>query len=251
MLTRLSNLYVSNEFLTNFESVFGADPPEWWTDTIDYLDIYLLNRAGSIGVNDNIFMFVPAWLGGKNGELQHIYDTLKPLYNTLGEDMDYTDSYSAEYDEHTVTRTITPVTDGVTTRTVKQDVTTENFNHVNVNGTYINNESESYGTTYETTTPDSRLTDSVKQVGGTTQHTTADALANEEKTTHTKEGYTDATLYPKHEDENSTKHMGHKKSPADIIRNEIDMRYMYSFMDVFVNMFIHDLTSGLYLSEEW
>ena len=250
MLKPLNELYVTNEFLTNFTSAWD-EPPEWWTDNVSQLDMYLLARAGNIGVNDNIFIFMPSWLVGKTWEFDKIYEDLRKVYDVLGEDINVNTIDTNYNDEYTETRTITPVSDGSKTRTIKQDITTERTNAVNINGTLINDENETYDTTFESTVADPRLTGSNKKLGGTTEHTTGDANDNVETITTTKEGYTDSITRPEHEDERRAKRHGHDKSPADIIDNDIRKRFQMAFLDVFTDMFIHDMTSGIYLRGDY
>lgn len=246
MLKPLNELYVSNEFLTNFTDTWET-PPEWWTDNLNALDLYLLARAGHIGVNDNILIFIPAWLTGKTWEFNKIYEDLRKTYDVLDNDIDINTIDTISVDEHTETHTIAPVTDGVRTRTIKQDITTERANDIIRDGEYINDETENSETTYESTNSDPRLTSTNKRLGGTTEHVTSDATNNEEKITTKREGYTDTITKPAYEDEDRGKRHGHEKSPADIIRNDVETRLQTAFLDVFTNAFIHDLTSGIYM----
>lgn len=246
MLKPLNELYVSNEFLTNFSDSW-ENPPEWWTDNLNALDLYLLARAGHIGVNDNILIFIPAWLTGKTWEFNKIYEDLRKTYDVLDNDIDINTIDTISADEHTETRTIAPVTDGVRTRTIKQDITTERANDIIRDGEYLNDETENSETTFESTTADPRLTSKNKRLGGTTEHVTGDASGNEEKITTKREGYTDTVTKPAYEDEDRGKRHGHEKSPADIIRNDVETRLQTAFLDVFTNAFIHDLTSGIYM----
>lgn len=246
MLKPLNELYVSNEFLTNFTDTWET-PPDWWTDNLNALDLYLLARAGHIGVNDNILIFIPAWLTGKTWEFNKIYEDLRKTYDVLDNDIDINTIDTVSADLHSETRTITPTTQGSRTRTVKQDITTERTNAVSINGTLINDETENSGTTFLSTTADPRETSSTKRLGGTTEHVTGDASKNEETITTTREGYTDTVTKPAYEDEDRGKRHGHEKSPADIIRNDVETRLQTAFLDVFTNAFIHDLTSGIYM----
>lgn len=246
MLKPLSDLYVSNEFLTNFTDSWET-PPDWWTDNLNALDLYLLARAGNIGVNDNIFIFIPAWLTGKTWEFDKIYEDLRETYNVLDNDIDVNTIDTESADLHTETRTITPTTQGERTRTIKQDITTERINDIIRDGEYINDETQNSGTTFLSTNADPRETSSSKRLGGTTEHVTSDATMNEEKIKTKREGYTDEITRPAYEDENRRKKHGHEKSPADIIRNDVETRLQTAFLDVFTNSFIHDLTSGIYM----
>lgn len=246
MLKPLNELYVSNEFLTNFTDSWET-PPDWWTDNLNALDLYLLARAGNIGVNDNILIFIPAWLTGKTWEFNKIYEDLRKTYDVLDNDIDINTIDTMSADERTETRTIAPVTDGERTRTIKQDITTERSNAININGTLYNDKTENSETTYESTNADPRLTNSSTRFGGTTEHVTSDAALNEEKIKTKREGYTDSVTRPAYEDEDRGKRHGHEKSPADIIRNDVETRLQTAFLDVFTNAFIHDLTSGIYM----
>lgn len=246
MLKPLNELYVSNEFLTNFTDSWET-PPAWWTDNLNALDLYLLARAGNIGVNDNVLIFIPAWLTGKTWEFDKIYEDLRKTYDVLDDDINVNTIDTESADLHTETHTITPVTDGIRTRTIKQDITTERANDIVRDGEYLNDETENSETTYESTNADPRLTSSSKRLGGTTEHVTGDASGNEEKITTKREGYTDTITRPAYEDENRRKRHGHEKSPADIIRNDVETRLQTAFLDVFTNAFIHDLTSGIYM----
>lgn len=246
MLKPLNELYVSNEFLTNFTDTWET-PPDWWTDNLNALDLYLLARAGHIGVNDNILIFIPAWLTGKTWEFNKIYEDLRKTYDVLDNDIDINTIDTVSADLHSETRTITPTTQGSRTRTIKQDITTERTNAVSINGTLINDETENSETTYESTNADPRLTSSNKRLGGTTEHVTGDSTNNIESVTTTREGYTDTVTKPAYEDEDRGKRHGHEKSPADIIRNDVETRLQTAFLDVFTNAFIHDLTSGIYM----
>ena len=246
MLKPLNELYVSNEFLTNFSDSW-ITPPEWWSDNLTSLDKYLLARAGNIGVNDNIFIFIPTWLTGKTWEFNKIYEDLRKSYDVLDNDIELTAVDTQSDDTHTETHTITPTTQGSRTRTIKQDITTERTNAVNIGGTLMNDETENRETTYESTNADPRLTSSNKRLGGTTEHITGDSTDNIETITTTREGYTDTVTRNAYEDENTKTKNGHEKSPADIIRNDVETRLQTAFLDVFTNAFIHDLTSGIYM----
>lgn len=246
MLKPLNELYVSNEFLTNFTDTWET-PPDWWTDNLNALDLYLLARAGNIGVNDNILIFIPAWLTGKTWEFDKIYTDLRKTYDVLDNDIDINTIDTMSSDEHTETHTIVPVTDGVRTRTIKQDITTERANDIVRDGEYINDETQNNGTTFLSTDADPRETSSSKRLGGTTERVTSDSTKNEEKITTKREGYTDTVTKPAYEDEDREKRHGHEKSPADIIRNDVETRLQTAFLDVFTNAFIHDLTSGIYM----
>lgn len=246
MLKPLSDLYVSNEFLTNFTGSW-LSPPEWWSDNVSALDLYLLARAGGIGVNDNIFIFIPAWLTGKTFEFNKIYEDLRKTYDILGQDIDMDTIDTQSDDEYREIHTITPTVTGKRTRTIEQDITTERRNDVAINGEYINEETENRETTYESTTADPRVTSKSKRLGGTTEHITGSAGANIETISSSREGYTDTLTRPAHDDETRGKRHGHEKSPADIIRNDVMTRLQTAFLDVFTNAFIHDLTSGIYM----
>lgn len=246
MLKPLNELYVSNEFLTNFTDTWET-PPDWWTDNLNSLDLYLLARAGNIGVNDNILIFIPAWLTGKTWEFNKIYEDLRKTYDVLDNDIDINTVDTVSADLHTETHTIAPTTQGSRTRTIKQDITTERTNAVSINGTLINDETENSETTFESTNADPRLTSTNKRLGGTTEHVTGDSTDNIETVTTTREGYTDTVTKPAYEDEDRGKRHGHEKSPADIIRNDVETRLQTAFLDVFTNAFIHDLTSGIYM----
>lgn len=245
MLKPLNELYVSNEFLTNFSDSWET-PPEWWTDNLNALDLYLLARAGNILVNDNIFIFIPAWLTGKTWEFNKIYEDIRKTYDVLDDDINVNTIDTESADMHTETHTITPVTNGTRTRTVKQDITTERANDIIRGGEYVNDETQNNGTTFLSTTADPRETSTTKRLGGTTEHITGDSKDNIETITTTREGYTDTVTRPAYEDENRGKRHGHEKSPADIIRNDVETRLQTAFLDVFTNAFIHDLTSGIY-----
>lgn len=222
MLKPLKEMYNSDtEWLTTLIPTDEEGTPLFWADFGEQLDKWLYFRAGAIAVNDNVSMFVSQWFALNEQRLEHMYYTFVNYGNSdmFKEDIAVKTVLTDDIAEKQDNRTFKNLGGADTTTTTPDNDTTTHFTT-----SYENSPNPVTRTEYSDVRSGSTTTSNIK----TSQHT--------DDVTHTA-----------HKDTHTTEKTGHDRPLSEVLKDSVDMHQFYSFADTFVNIFIHDLTTGVFV----
>lgn len=219
MLVPLKKMYnIDGHFLTVYIPT-DETAPVFWQTIGENIDSWLLYRAADIGVNDNVSMFVANWFAVNKRRLQAIYDNYLSFNVTPFEnDVDIT----------------TNTTDTIAERADNREY--KNLGGVDTTTTTPNTTATHYTTSYENAPDPVTRTEYSDTNTGSTTNTSVKTSQHTDNITHTA-----------HTDRHETRKTGHDRPLTEMLRDSIDTHNVYAFCDTFVNIFIHDLTSGVYV----
>lgn len=219
MIIPLKEMYnTSGHFLTTYIPT-DETAPVFWQTIGDDIDKWLLFRAAGIGVNDNVGVFVANWFDLNKRRLQAIYDNYLSFNTT---------PFENEIDVTTET------TDRIAERADNREF--KNLGGADTTTTTPNTTATHYTTSYENTPDPVTRTEYSDANTGTTTNQTVKTSQHTDNVTHTA-----------HNDTHTTNKSGHDRPLTEMLRDSIDTHSLYAFCDTFVNIFIHDMTTGVYV----